>query len=326
MRWNGKGPQELPEDEQQKKLGENLYRVRRAAQPTAEEAREVPVKGTPSQQDAPFLAASPLVPFQHPVFDGLMKRLNAPGTATRWELAKLVTDFVYEWITDKDLSVGFASALEVARNPTGDCTEHGVLAVALLRRLGVPARGVVGWVGLENLVGLHFWVEVKLKDRWVPVDPTFDQVPASALRLKMGTTDLADLGSLGWDTAALSFVDGTWAPERPWAESVRVDADCVVAPEGTLLRVPGARWTLKQGLLRLWDPEAHELEASIRPDQARLKGAKLLMGSRSGRKGWWSEPSRDLWMDLGEGRWLQVSDCSDRQAFQILDELEIRPR
>jgi len=326
LHWKGQGRQVLPEDDQQKSAGEGSYLVRRTALPSPEEAKDLPVKGTPSAQEAAFLAPSPLVPFRDEAFEGILQRLHAPPGATRWKLAKLVTHFTYDWITDKDLSVGFASALEVAHRHKGDCTEHGVFAVALLRRLGVPARGAVGWVALEDMVGLHFWVEVKLKDRWVPVDPTFDLAPASTLRLKMATTDLADLGSLGWDTAALNLVDGAWVPMGPWAAAIRVDADCALSPDGTMLRVPGARWSLKGGLLQLLSPEAHEVQTCIRPGEAMLREARLLMSPASGRKGWWKASSSTLWMDLGESGWLQVSDCSNGQAFRLLDQLELRTR
>ncbi|HNX95737.1 MAG TPA: transglutaminase-like domain-containing protein [Holophaga sp.] len=324
LRWNGNQRQELPEDPQQTRISDGCYRVRRASLPEGPEAEERPIKGSPSADDAPFLASTPLVPFRDPAFDGLLARLNAPEGASRWELAQRVTHFVYDWITQKDMTVGFASALEVAHHAKGDCTEHGVLAVALLRRLGVPARGVVGWVGLENMVGLHFWVEFKTGGRWIPIDPTFDLALASSLRLKMGTTDLADLGSLGWDTATLSLVNGNWRPEGAWTSNLRLEGDGLIAPDGTILRLPGAAWKLSDGTLRLATP-ACELEATLRPDAAHRSGARLLMGARSGRKGWFG-PNRQLHLDAGDGRWLLFSGVSESEAFRLLDDLEIRPR
>jgi transglutaminase-like putative cysteine protease len=323
LRWRGAGRQELPQDAQQTRLGDNLYRVQAAAGPSAEEAAERPVKGPPSKAEAPFLAPTPLLQFQEPLFNGLLARLHPPPDAPRWELAKRVTSFVFEWITEKDMSVGFASAQEVARNGRGDCTEHSVLAIALLRKLGVPARGVVGWVGLGEVLGLHFWVEVKLGDRWVPVDPTFDEAPASALRLKLGTTDLADLGSIGWDTAALSFVDGAWAPEPPWAEAIHLEGDALRAPDGTVLRVPNGRWAVNEGRLRLSWVESHALTAVTHPAPRQLQGARLLVGSTTGRRGWWHPGDRILWMDLGHGRWLLVDNMQESTAFRFLDLLEV---
>ena len=155
-------PQDLPEDPQQSRLGKSRWRLRRAAGPSRAEAAQPPVRGVAPEGEARYLAPSPLVPFQDPAFDGLLHRLALPPGLSRWELARRVNTFVFDWIVEKDYTVGFASALEVARTPRGDCTEHGVLAVALLRRLGVPARGVTGWVGLGDTLGLHFWVEVRL--------------------------------------------------------------------------------------------------------------------------------------------------------------------
>jgi hypothetical protein len=231
-----------------------------------------------------------------------------------------VTAFVFDWITEKDFTVGFASALEVCHHPRGDCTEHGVLAVALLRRLGVPARGVTGWVGLGDLLGLHFWVEVRLKDRWVPIDPTFDQAPASALRIKLGDTDLSDLGSVGWEGAAQAFSGVRWAPEP--AGLLKVQGDQIHGP-GIHLRLPGGRWDLQHGVLHLRHATEGpwQVQAVPRPSEAQLKGATRLAGARTLRPGWWHPRTRTLWADLGEGRWLQLDSVSESDAYGLLDQL-----
>jgi transglutaminase-like putative cysteine protease len=322
LRAEGPAP-DLPEDAQQIRLPEGRWRLVRAAAPSAAEAAQLPVAGTPPAADARYLAPSPLVPFRDPAFDGLLRRMALPPGLPRWELAKRVTTFVFDWITDKDFTVGFASALEVCRNPRGDCTEHGVLAVALLRRLGVPARGVTGWVGLEDTLGLHFWVEVKLRDRWVPVDPTFDQAPASALRIKLGDTDLADLGSVGWEGAAFAFSGVRWVPERegtaPWGRGTRLEGDQVTASDGSRLRLPGGQWHLDRGILTL--NRGWAVAATSRPGPAQLKGNRRLAGPRTLREGWWDPASRRLWMDLGQGRWLRVDGVSEVAAYQLLDQL-----
>ncbi|HEY3399693.1 MAG TPA: transglutaminase domain-containing protein [Geothrix sp.] len=313
----------LPEDAQQTRLPGGRWRLARAAEPNPVEAARLPVKATPGEGERRYLAPSPLVPFQDPAFEGLLRRMALPPGLPRWELAKRVTAFVFDWITDKDFTVGFASALEVCRTPRGDCTEHGVLAVALLRRLGVPARGVTGWVGLGETLGLHFWVEVNLGDRWVPVDPTFDQAPASALRIKLGDTDLSDLGSVGWEGAAFAFSGVRWTPERegaaPWGSGTRIEGDQLTTSDGTRLRLPGGRWSLVRGTLTLngtWT-----VEAVPHPGQAQLKGTRRLAGPRTLREGSWDPASRRLWMDLGRGRWLRLEGISEGSAYQLLDQL-----
>lgn len=316
------GPRpELPEDAQQTPLPGNRWRLRQAEPPSAAEGAQGPVKGSPKPEDARYLAPSPLVPFQDPAFDGLLRRMALPAGLSRWELARRVNAFVFEWIAEKDFTVGFASALEVCHTPRGDCTEHGVLAVALLRRLGVPARGVTGWVGLGEMLGLHFWVEVRLDQRWIPIDPTFDQAPASALRIKLGDTDLSDLGSVGWDTAATVFSGLRWAPEK--TVSPAIQGDQVSAPGGVRLRFPGGRWSLSDGQLQLRSASGGpwRIQAVPRPSEAQLKTSIRLAGPRTLRSGWWQASARRLVVDLGGGRWLQAEGLSEAEAFGLLDQL-----
>ena len=322
LRWQGAKPLKLLEDPQQHQIKPNLFLVKQSAPLKTEEAKELPVKGKPSKEDAPFLAASPLVPFNDPAFDGLIFRMRAPQGATRWELAQRVTDFVWEWITEKDYTVGFASALEVCRNPRGDCTEHGVLAVALLRKLGVPARGVVGWMAAGENLGLHFWVEVKLGRRWVPVDPTFDQAPASAFRLKLGTTDLADLGSVGWENAGQVFGDGIWKVEKPEQfGDMLLDGETLRAPDGTRLRVVGSTWSLGAGLALHTEGGDLNVSALPRPYTATLEGARLLQSGRW--KGWWQPKEQKLYVDLGDRHWLGIEPLNEKGSTDFMEKLVV---
>ena len=318
----GEGPLPgIPEDAQQSRLPEGRWRLRRAAPPTPAEAAQSPVKGTPSSEEARFLAPSALVQFQDPAFDGLIRRMAPAPEMSRWDLARRVNTFVFEWITEKDFTVGFASALEVCHHPRGDCTEHGVLAVALLRRLGVPARGVTGWVGLGELLGLHFWVEVRLKDRWVPIDPTFDQAPASALRIKLGDTDLSDLGSVGWEGAALAFTGVKWVPEQEGTFTSL--GDQITGPGHIRLRLPRGLWDLRHGTLRLRTEHGGpwRVQAVNRPSESQLKGVAHMAGGRTLRQGWWNTASHVLLMDLAGGRWIQFEGVSETEVYDLLDQL-----
>ncbi len=311
----------LVADGQQQRLPDGAWRLRQATPPTTAEATQPPVSGPPGAGEAPYLAPSPLVPFRDPAFEGLLRRMALPPGLSRWDLTRRVTSFVFDWITEKDFSVGFASALEVCHHPRGDCTEHGVLAVALLRRLGVPARGVTGWVGLGDWLGLHFWVEVRLGNRWVPVDPTFDQAPASAFRIKLGDTDLADMGSVAWEGAASDLARARWLPTG--IPPLLVQGDQVVVPGGLRLRLPGASWKETAGTLNLRSRTggSWRIQASVRPGEDQTRSAQKLAGPRTLRTGWWQAGSRRLWMDLGQGHWLQVEDISEVEAYALLDQL-----
>lgn len=322
IRYEGGTPPELPETALQRRLGDRAWRLTRALPPTPAEAAQAPVRGEPAKDDAPYLAATPLLQFKDPAFTGLVARMNLKPGLSRWELAQAVTDFVFQFIRDKDYSVGFASALEVCKNPKGDCTEHGVLAIALLRKLGVPARGVLGWVALDRMMGMHFWVEVKLGTRWLPVDPTLDEAPASAFHVALGSTDLADLGSLGWDHLMTALGGGTFVPDP--TPPPAFTGDSALAPDGTRLSWPGAAWSFKDGQLSFATPDHHRhaLLARTRPVTAELVGARKLQGSQ-GRIGWWAPKDRTLFLDLGHRRWLKLDRCTEAQAFLALDALEV---
>ena len=86
--------------------------------------------------------------------------------------------FVDGYITQKDLSVGYASAAEVAKSRQGDCSEHAVLTAAMCRAVGIPARIVCGvvyadsFLGKQSIFGGHMWAEVYLDGQWYGLDAT----------------------------------------------------------------------------------------------------------------------------------------------------------
>ena len=122
------------------------------------------------------------------------------------EVLRQVTLFVGDYVEDT-LRSDVESARMVGQLKKGDCTEHSILATALLRALGYPARqvGGVGYVRLcgadsclEGL-GYHAWTQVWV-GRWIDVDPTWKQMPADVTHVMMGSTDdmewLESLGNL----------------------------------------------------------------------------------------------------------------------------------
>ncbi|MEM6256740.1 MAG: transglutaminase-like domain-containing protein [Planctomycetota bacterium] len=103
------------------------------------------------------------------------------GIKARQQAAKSLRDFVRDHIEQKDLSVGFASASEVARTGRGDCTEHACLLAAMLRGAGIPSRTVTGLVyadqfaGRKDIFGFHMWTQAWGVDeqgnrRWIDLD------------------------------------------------------------------------------------------------------------------------------------------------------------
>ena len=109
-----------------------------------------------------------------------MARLAGGNTKDTAEAVGRIERFVCEYIEEKNLSVGYASAVEVAQSRQGDCSEHAVLTAALCRAVGIPAEVVVGLVffkgpgsgsGSENgLFGPHAWAQAYLDGRWFGID------------------------------------------------------------------------------------------------------------------------------------------------------------
>lgn len=104
------------------------------------------------------------------------------GMAARFrgsrEPAADIERFVYAHISKKIIGIPLLTAAQIAESRTGDCTEHAVLAVALLRSLGIPARGVVGmylsegFEGHSNVFVYHMWAEALTEGKWQILDAT----------------------------------------------------------------------------------------------------------------------------------------------------------
>ncbi len=120
-----------------------------------------------------FLKDTRFLSLSSPEISGAAAKLHDSEDPVR-----AVEEFVYRHISDKTLGIPIIPASQIYRMKRGDCTEHSVLAVALLRKLGVPARAVAGmyladeFMGKRNVFVYHMWVEAFWKGRWLLVDAT----------------------------------------------------------------------------------------------------------------------------------------------------------
>jgi transglutaminase-like putative cysteine protease len=118
-----------------------------------------------------FLRPDRFVQSDAPALRAVADSLRAATRAKGWALAHSIAAWVDGYITHKGMEHGYASALDVFRSRSGDCTEHSLLTVAVLRAAGIPARPVVGLAFSESdgaFVG-HMWVEAYL-DEWRTLD------------------------------------------------------------------------------------------------------------------------------------------------------------
>lgn len=145
----------------------------------------------PAEVDPQYLKSNVLV-----TSDDRQVRLLAlsatRGVNDPWEKAKRIQHWVHTKVSDKNFSITFAAANEVARNLSGDCTEHSVLAAAMCRAVEIPSRVVIGLVLVEkeSAFGYHMWAEVFVNQRWVAIDPTWDQSTVDATHIKITDSSL----------------------------------------------------------------------------------------------------------------------------------------
>ncbi|MHC5112360.1 MAG: transglutaminase-like domain-containing protein [Planctomycetota bacterium] len=127
-------------------------------------------------------------------------RKGAGGETDPYKLADNLRKFVTDYISDKSLDVGFATASEVCRRKEGDCSEHGVLLAALGRICGLPSRVVVGlaYVPLfgrqQDIFGYHMWTQFYIDGRWVDVDAALEETECSPARIAMAVSSLKNAG------------------------------------------------------------------------------------------------------------------------------------
>jgi transglutaminase-like putative cysteine protease len=100
----------------------------------------------------------------------------------------------------KDYGASSDRASDILQTMKGDCTEHALLAVSMLRALGIPARRVDGVVYLKNEDGKpalywHEWVEAYVGE-WTQLDPTFNQMVADATHFAVGEESNAEITPL----------------------------------------------------------------------------------------------------------------------------------
>lgn len=106
------------------------------------------------------------------------------GAKSRKEQAKALAAWTAEWL--KDTIDDGGSAVESFKSRSGNCQTHARLYTALARAAGIPTRFVSGLVHMEGRGFLyHSWAESLIDERWVSVDPTYNQLPADPTHLKM---------------------------------------------------------------------------------------------------------------------------------------------
>ncbi len=161
--------------------------------PTAAGPRSVP------KDLSEYLDANLVINTADPELIELAKRA-AGGETGPFVLADRLRRFVTDYVADKNLNIGFATASEVCRTREGDCSEHAVLLAALGRLNGLPARVVAGvayvgnYGGRSGVFGYHMWTQFLIDGRWIDVDAALRETVCSPTRIALAASSLRNAG------------------------------------------------------------------------------------------------------------------------------------
>ena len=142
-----------------------------------------------------------------------LARKAVGDTTDSVEAARRIEAFVAGYVRNYSLSVGHASAAEVAQSREGDCSEFAVLTAALCRAVGIPAQVCSGVAYIGSFRGVpgfagHAWTQAYVgvdaqgkSGKWVGLDATFKSnrlggYDAGHITLDVGNGDPDDSSNL----------------------------------------------------------------------------------------------------------------------------------
>jgi hypothetical protein len=186
----------LPEGSSQKVTGRNGQAL------TVSLTHPTPREGTPLPDDERkrYLEGTERIIPEHPE----IRTLKDTITGDEKEPARVI-ELLTRWVTTeiKGTVTDSQSPVETLKIRTGNCQSHARLYTSLARAAGIPTRFVSGLVWMPDKGFLyHSWAESFVAGIWLPVDPTFGQVPADLTHIRMFDGDAPD------DVAPLARVIG----------------------------------------------------------------------------------------------------------------------
>jgi len=146
-----------------------------------------------------YLKSCYFIDSNHPEIKALTRK--AVGYATDpWRKALLIESWVHNHMR-VGFSESFCPASTVASTLRGDCRQHALLAAAMCRAAGVPARTAIGLCYAEDKTGgpamaFHMWTEVFVQGQWTGIDATRGQGRVGATHVKITDSSWSDTQSL----------------------------------------------------------------------------------------------------------------------------------
>jgi transglutaminase-like putative cysteine protease len=127
--------------------------------------------GLTAQVKEEYLSSSRYVNLSNPLILEMSKDVIAARNPVE-EAEKIAASF----ISDKETGTPLLSSDTVLKLKAGDCKQHAVLLIAILRASHIPARAVGGLVFLpeymqrKNVFVFHMWAEAFYEGRWMIAD------------------------------------------------------------------------------------------------------------------------------------------------------------
>jgi hypothetical protein len=145
-----------------------------------------------------------------------------PFNASAWDKAVAVERWVKQNMKAFEFTQAMATADNVAKTLSGDCTEYAMLAAAMCRAVGVPSRTALGVVYAPSrdgkpIMAYHMWTEVFAEGQWLPIDAT--------------------LGNGGIGPGHIKITDHSWYQEKTLAPLMPVLRSLNAKPGMDVVRV-----------------------------------------------------------------------------------------
>jgi len=126
------------------------------------------------------------------------KKIISP-TGNMFEASRAICLWVYRNVV---YQVTVGTALDAWETRKGDCGPKSLLAISMLRSVGIPARLVGGMLYANGKFAQHNWVEAYLgkKAGWIPLDPTTgeaEKLNAGHITLWLGEGTVSPSGKEG---------------------------------------------------------------------------------------------------------------------------------
>jgi hypothetical protein len=129
-----------------------------------------------------FLKPAPFIQSDHPQIKTQVEKIIKQGDTSE-QKARRIVNWVYHNIEKKPV-LSVPNALEVLKIKSGDCNEHSMLTVALMRAAGIPAQIEAGLVYLHGRFYWHAWNVIYL-GKWITGDAVFNQIPTDVTHIRL---------------------------------------------------------------------------------------------------------------------------------------------